>query len=90
MSRAAKATLLASLFLTTLTVWGVHYQQEQEHVNMYQGVLRDDARRKEKMKQRQTDFEESQRKRELYERVQSVAAGDASQETNGAAQSSLS
>lgn len=31
MSRAAKATLFASLFVSTLTIWAVHYQQEQEH-----------------------------------------------------------
>lgn len=39
---------------------------------MYQGVLRDDERRKEKMLQRQTDLEESRKKREIYERVQNV------------------
>lgn len=39
---------------------------------MYKGVLRDDERRKEKMKQRQLEFEESQRKRALYESVQKV------------------
>jgi protein PET117 len=39
---------------------------------MYQGVLRDDERRKEKMKQRVEDLEESKRKREIYERVQKV------------------
>lgn len=41
---------------------------------MYKGVLRDDERRKEKMKQRQMEFEESQRKRALYESVQKVEA----------------
>jgi protein PET117 len=39
---------------------------------MYQGVVRDDARRLEKMKQREEELRESQRKRELYERVQAV------------------
>lgn len=39
---------------------------------MYQGVLRDDERRKEKMRQRQAELEESQRKRALYEQVQQV------------------
>lgn len=39
---------------------------------MYKGVVRDDERRKEKMKQRQAEFEESQRKRALYESVQKV------------------
>jgi protein PET117 len=39
---------------------------------MYKGVLRDDVRRGEKMKQREEELRESQRKREIYERVQSV------------------
>jgi protein PET117 len=41
---------------------------------MYQGVVRDDARRQDKMKKREEEFRESQRKRELYERVQKVPA----------------
>ena len=41
---------------------------------MYQGVLRDDERRREKMKKRQEDLQESLRKREEYERVQSVTS----------------
>lgn len=40
--------------------------------SMYQGVLKDDERRFAKMKQRQEEFEESKRRRELYERVQKV------------------
>jgi len=39
---------------------------------MYQGVLRDDARRLEKHRQREEALQESLRKRELYERVQTV------------------
>lgn len=39
---------------------------------MYKGVLRDDERRKEKMRQRQLEFEESQKKRAIYEQVQKV------------------
>jgi hypothetical protein len=31
MSRAAKATLIASILASSLTVWGVHYLQQQEH-----------------------------------------------------------
>jgi protein PET117 len=31
MSRAAKATLVASIIVSSLTVWGVHYIQQQEH-----------------------------------------------------------
>ena len=44
--------------------------------DMYRGVLRDDVRRREKMAQRQAEFEESQRKRELYERVQKVVKSE--------------
>lgn len=40
---------------------------------MYQGVLRDDERRKEKMKKREEDLKESLRKRAEYERVQAVS-----------------
>ncbi|KAH9987126.1 hypothetical protein BJV74DRAFT_774339 [Russula compacta] len=72
MSRVAKATLFASIVVSSLTVWGVHYLQQQEHDTMYQGVLRDDERRKRKMKEREDDFLRSQRKREVYERVQPV------------------
>jgi len=39
---------------------------------MYKGVLRDDARLAAKRKQREEDFLESQRKRALYESVQTV------------------
>ena len=31
MSRAAKATLIASIVVSSLTVWGVHYLQQREH-----------------------------------------------------------
>ena len=44
--------------------------------NMFQGVLRDDERRQEKMRQRQQDFEESQRKRAIYERTQTVVSSE--------------
>ncbi|KAI9510050.1 hypothetical protein F5148DRAFT_977398 [Russula earlei] len=72
MSRTAKATLITSIVLSSLTVWGVHYLQQQEHDTMYQGVIRDDERRKRKMKEREDDFLRSQRKREIYESVQRV------------------
>jgi len=39
---------------------------------MYQGVLRDDERRRVKMKQREEDLRISQEKRALYESVQQV------------------
>ncbi|KAJ7623139.1 hypothetical protein FB45DRAFT_753061 [Roridomyces roridus] len=72
MSTRAKATLAVALGLTSLTIWAVHFQQEQQAETMYKGVLRDDERRKEKMLQREADLEESKRKREIYERVQRV------------------
>ncbi|KAJ7504289.1 hypothetical protein B0H11DRAFT_510247 [Mycena galericulata] len=71
-SRAAKVTLAAAIALSSLTIWAVHFQQEQQHETMYKGVVRDDERRRQKMKQREADLEESRRKRELYERVQRV------------------
>jgi protein PET117 len=39
---------------------------------MYQGVLRDDERRRAKYMKRKEELEASLRKRELYERVQTV------------------
>lgn len=39
---------------------------------MYQGVLRDDERRREKQRQRQADYQTSQMNREVFERTQSV------------------
>jgi protein PET117 len=39
---------------------------------MYQGVLRDDERRKRKMKEREEQFLLSQQKRGIYESVQQV------------------
>lgn len=41
---------------------------------MYQGVLKDDERRKEKLKKREADLQESLRKRAEYERVQTVSS----------------
>ncbi|PPQ98940.1 hypothetical protein CVT24_003567 [Panaeolus cyanescens] len=71
-NRRATTVLVGSLLFTSLTIWAVHFQQQQERDTMYQGVLRDDERRKEKMKQREEDLKASQRKREIYERVQTV------------------
>ncbi|KAF4569616.1 hypothetical protein EYR40_008594 [Pleurotus pulmonarius] len=70
MSRTARATLGASICFTSLIIWGVHYQQQQEHENMYKGVLRDDERRLEKMRKREEDLQASLQKRELYEKLQ--------------------
>ncbi|KAG6868742.1 hypothetical protein C0993_011321 [Termitomyces sp. T159_Od127] len=71
-NRGAKLTLFGAILLSSLTIYAVHFQQEQERESMYQGVLRDDERRKQKMKQREEALQESRRKREIYERVQTV------------------
>ncbi|KAG9081016.1 hypothetical protein FRC07_014695, partial [Ceratobasidium sp. 392] len=65
-------TLLASIVFAGAAVWGVHAQQRREQDTMYQGVVRDEARQAAKKKQRQQELLESRRKRELYERVQTV------------------
>ncbi|KAI0035300.1 hypothetical protein K488DRAFT_83139 [Vararia minispora EC-137] len=72
MSRKAQVTLAVSILATTAIVWGVHYQQRREREVMYQGVIRDDERRREKMRQREEDLRISKAKREIYERVQKV------------------
>ncbi|KAF5373321.1 hypothetical protein D9615_007420 [Tricholomella constricta] len=71
-NKGAKLTLLGAVLVSSLTIWAVHFQQDQERENMYKGVLRDDERRREKMRQREQELEESRKKRELYERVQAV------------------
>lgn len=45
---------------------------------MYKGVLLDDERRRAKLKQREDDLRESQRKRQIYERVQTIDRSSAS------------
>jgi protein PET117 len=40
---------------------------------MYKGVLRDDERRREKLRQREEELQLSRQKRELYEHVQTAA-----------------
>ncbi|KAF8524491.1 hypothetical protein JB92DRAFT_2703239 [Gautieria morchelliformis] len=72
MSRAAKITLVGSIILSAMTVWGVHFLQEWERNVMYQGVLRDDERRRDKQRQRQADYEASQRNREVFERPRAL------------------
>ncbi|KIY49973.1 hypothetical protein FISHEDRAFT_40284 [Fistulina hepatica ATCC 64428] len=72
MSSRAKVTLAATVVLSAFTIWGVHYLQHKELEDMYQGVLRDDVRRKEKMAQREADLMESRKKQALYESVQTV------------------
>jgi len=90
-SRTAKATLIGAVLFSTLTIWAVHFQQQQERdvglrsdthfqfwfylslsQTMYKGVLRDDERRREKLRQREEDLRASQHKREWYEQVQKV------------------
>ncbi|KIJ20900.1 hypothetical protein PAXINDRAFT_6679 [Paxillus involutus ATCC 200175] len=78
MSSRAKAALVASFAISGAIIWGVHYQQHKEREDMFQGVLRDDERRREKMRRRQEDFQESQRKREAYESTQTVVSGKGS------------
>ncbi|OSD04845.1 hypothetical protein PYCCODRAFT_1433187 [Trametes coccinea BRFM310] len=73
MSRAAKITLGLSVVGSAFIVWGVHHLQTQERETMFKGVLRDDERRREKMRQREEELQRSLQKRELYERVQSVS-----------------
>ncbi|KAJ8586753.1 hypothetical protein M405DRAFT_864316 [Rhizopogon salebrosus TDB-379] len=81
MSARAKATLAASFAFSSFIIWAVHYQQSKEREDMFQGVVRDDARRLEKMRQREEEFRESSRKREIYEQVQSVVPSDQPNQT---------
>ncbi|KAG2042636.1 hypothetical protein BDR03DRAFT_1006306 [Suillus americanus] len=78
MSTRAKATLAASLAFSSFIIWAVHHQQSREREDMFQGVIRDDARRLEKMRQREEEFRESSRRREMYEQVQNVVSSDQS------------
>ncbi|CEH15134.1 hypothetical protein CBOM_02929 [Ceraceosorus bombacis] len=55
MSRAAKATLVGSIIVSGLTVWGVHYMQVREARNMHKGVERDTARLAERALQRERE-----------------------------------
>ncbi|KAG8908609.1 hypothetical protein FRB99_004897 [Tulasnella sp. 403] len=72
MSRVAKVTLGVSAFFCVATIWGVHYLQIKEREVMYQGVLKDEARMEAKKRQREEDLQASVKKRELYERFQTV------------------
>ncbi|KAG5638134.1 hypothetical protein H0H81_001653 [Sphagnurus paluster] len=71
-NKGAKLTLVGAVLVSSFTIWAVHFQQDQERENIYQGVLRDDERRREKMRQREKDLDDSKKKRELYEQVQTV------------------
>ncbi|KAF5316657.1 hypothetical protein D9619_006422 [Psilocybe cf. subviscida] len=70
--RRAKATLIGAVAFSALVIFGVHFQQHQERQTMYQGVLKDDERRRQKLEERRQEFLASQKKRELYESVQRV------------------
>ncbi|GAK62830.1 cytochrome c oxidase assembly protein [Moesziomyces antarcticus] len=73
MSRPAKLTLAASVLVSGLTVWGVHYMQEREREVMYRGVERDEARQEEKRRKRQLDLEINQQKEKEYQKLQPTA-----------------
>ena len=83
MSRASKATLLASLIATGSTIYFVHkYQFDEKAVdspsipnlllqNMHEGVIRDAERQRIK-RERILELEEQQRLQKEYEKVQPV------------------
>ena len=77
MSRPAKLTLAASVLVSGLTVWGVHYMQEREREVMYRGVERDEARQAEKRK-RLLDLQINQQREAEYQKVQPTAASSSS------------
>ncbi|KAI8991627.1 hypothetical protein BDF20DRAFT_845628 [Mycotypha africana] len=66
MSKAAKATLLASVLFCGASVVGVHYIQNTEKENLRAGVLRDEERRQKKEQQR-NNMKELKEQRELHE-----------------------
>ncbi|KAH8084768.1 hypothetical protein HD553DRAFT_35174 [Filobasidium floriforme] len=51
MSRASKIFFAGSCALTAGTIWAVHHIQVTEQANMYQGVIKDEARVKAKQTQ---------------------------------------
>ncbi|KAI8639324.1 hypothetical protein BD408DRAFT_421590 [Parasitella parasitica] len=66
MSKAAKATLTASIAFCCASVFGVHYFQNEEKENLRAGVLRDDERRKKKQQQ-SLNMRELKEQQELHE-----------------------
>lgn len=66
-------TLAASLLVSGLTVWGVHYMQEREREIMYRGVERDEARQEEKRRKRLLDLQINQAKEAEYQKLQPTA-----------------
>lgn len=84
MSRPAKLTLAASVIVSGLTVWGVHYMQEKEREVMYRGVERDEARQAEKRK-RQLELQINQEKEAAYQKIQPTAGSAMSSSSSSAA-----
>lgn len=78
MSRPAKLTLAASVLISGLTVWGVHFMQEREREVMYRGVERDEARQEEKKRKRLLDLQINQEKEAAYQKIQPTAAAHSS------------
>jgi protein PET117 len=88
-SHRAKAVLGVSVLFCGFSIWAVHWLQNYEREvgglqdlkarltsrlqTMYQGVIRDDKRRADKLKKREEDMKESAKKREVYESVQRVS-----------------
>ncbi|KAK9457734.1 hypothetical protein V1511DRAFT_494451 [Dipodascopsis uninucleata] len=72
MSRASKITLGVVSTVAAITVYGVHYIQEQEEKTMYEGVLKDIERQKVK-RAREEDFLLNQRLQREYEAIQPLA-----------------
>ncbi|KAJ2343124.1 hypothetical protein GGH92_005067 [Coemansia sp. RSA 2673] len=58
MSRAAKATFVASCVYAVGTIWFVHRSQDQERESMYQGVVRDQERKAQR-EQNQREYSET-------------------------------
>jgi len=78
MSRAAKVFFVASLGVTSVTIFGVHWVQIKERETMFAGVLRDEARMQAKRAARQQEYDEQLRKREYLESIQSVGSAGSS------------
>ncbi|KAJ1033645.1 hypothetical protein NDA13_001631 [Ustilago tritici] len=68
----------ASVLVSGLTVWGVHYMQEREREVMYRGVERDEERQAEKKRKRLLDLQINQEKEAAYQKIQPTAAAASS------------
>ncbi|CAB4377573.1 unnamed protein product [Rhizophagus irregularis] len=78
MSRTAKITLIAAIFISTGTVWGVHHLQKKEKEFMHAGILRDEERRakKNKFQQNKMELEQQLILQREYEKIQPVKKND--------------